>query len=148
MRKHQLFSVAFVMLSVQLFGQTGQSNAEAAVRQALGNLSDGTYTSTEQKELGWLGDASAVALTKILGGKILEEHDVESALQVITLSYEDPRVVSIEADREPRTTLLLLRYLDLAASNAGAKKKIASTRAFVLRQYAMSTNTARSPGAK
>jgi len=44
----------------------------------------------------------------------LDGRDIESMILVITLSYEDPRIVRAASDRQPRTTLLLLRYFELA----------------------------------
>ena len=133
-----LFSAIFLVLSAGLLGQAEPLDAEGAVRQALAHANEG-YSSTDVKELGWLGDASAVALTKIIGGRALEERDIESMLLIITLSYGAPRIVKIDSDREPRTTLFLLRYLALVTGDARVREKIASTLTYVRDQYAKST---------
>jgi hypothetical protein len=140
-----LLSFILVVQSGVLFGQSDPIDAEGAVRQALKNTSQGGYTSTDQKELGWLGDASAIALTKIVGGKVLDGRDIESMILVITLSYEDPRIVRAASDRQPRTTLLLLRYFELATGDARLKAKIVDTERYVADRYANFTRDAREP---
>ena len=140
-----LLSIVLITLSGTLVGQAEPLDAEGAVRQVLTHAGQGTYTSTDEKELGWLGDASAVALTKISAGKELDAGDIGSILLIITLSYEDPRLVKADSDREPRTTLLLLRYANLATDDARLKSKIASTENYVRRQYAASIREGRNP---
>jgi hypothetical protein len=132
-----LFSAMFLVLPVSLLSQAEPIDAEGAVRGALAHANEG-FTSTDVKELGWLGDGSAVALTKIISGRALEERDIEGMLLVVTLSYSAPDIVKIESDREPRTTLFLLNYLDLATNDAKLKEKIAGARTYVKDQYARS----------
>ena|SRR5271166_4240247 len=140
-----LFSIVLLSLPTLVPGQAEQTDAEATVRQVWKHLSQGAYTSTDVKELGWLGDSSAVALTKILGGKILDTNDIESVLLTIKLSYADPRIVKTDSDRQPRTTLLLLHYLNLATNDTRLKEKIGNTEEFVSEQYLRSMRGARSP---
>jgi hypothetical protein len=132
-----LFSTLFLVLPAALLCQAGPRDAEGDVRQALAHASEG-YTSTDVKELGWLGDASAVALTKIIGGRTPDARDIESMMLIVTLSYGAPGIVKIDSDREPRTTLFLLHYLDLATSDARVRERIASTQTYVRDQYAKS----------
>jgi hypothetical protein len=132
-----LLSTLFLVLPAALLCQAEPRDAEGAVRQALAHASEG-YTSTDVKELGWLGDASAVALTKIISGRTLEARDIESMLLIVTLSYGAPGIVKADSDREPRTTLFLLHYLDLATSDAGVREKVATTQTYVRDQYAKS----------
>jgi hypothetical protein len=138
-----LLSFILVVQSGVLFGQSDPIDAEGAVRQALKNTSQGGYTSTDQKELEWLGDASAVALTKIVGGKVVDGRDIESMILVINLSYEDPRIVRAASD--PRTTLLLLRYFELATGDARLRAKIVDTERYVADRYANFAREAREP---
>lgn len=130
-----LLSVVLIALRAALLGQAVPHDAESTVRQALA-YANGGYTSTTEKELARLGDASAVAITKVVAGKPLGEQDVEHMLLIITLSYSGPRVIEASADRNPRTTLLLLNYFDLAISDPKLKAKVATTRAYVKGQYA------------
>jgi hypothetical protein len=131
-----LFSICFLVFSISLLGQAEPLGAESTVRQALESIAQGTYKSTDQKELGWLGDASAVALTKIIGGRALDGADIRSILMVVTMSYAAPSVVAAQSDREPRTTLFLLRSLDLSTADPALKRQIAATRVYVTDQYA------------
>lgn len=133
---HRVLFVIFLgALSMALVGQTKARDAETIVRQALSQASRGTYTSTSQKELGRLGDASAVALTKIVRERALTESDIEAMLLIINLSYSDAHIVNVDSDRQPRTTLLLLRYLASATGDAKLKKKIEGTQSYVTEKY-------------
>jgi hypothetical protein len=140
LRRVLLLTAVCLVLSTLLLCQAGPLDAEGAVRQALAHASEG-FTSTDVKELGWLGDASAVALTKVVGGRALEERDIEPLLLVITLSYNAPGIVKIDSDREPRTTLFILQSLELSTSNPRLKEKIKTTRGYVRDQYARSVST-------
>jgi hypothetical protein len=143
-RRALLLTAVCLGLSALLLGQMEPLDAEQAVRQAFAHANEG-FTSTDVKELGWLGDASAVALTKVVGGRVLDGRDIESMLLVITLSYEDPRIIRADSDREPRTTLLLLRYLGLATSDTKLKAKIVETKRYVTDQYASFGRGGREP---
>ena len=133
--KTVLISIALLVPLTRIHAQTASLNAEITVQQAFRSFRQEIYKSTDQKELGWLGDASAVALTKIIGGKALDEADIRSILLIITLSYSAPRVVAAEADRQPRTTLFLLRCLDSSTTDTKLKQGVATTRAYVEDQY-------------
>jgi hypothetical protein len=136
-RRVSLFFAVFLVLPAALLCQAEPLDGKGAVRLALAHANEG-FTSTDVKELGWLGDASAVALTKITGGRVLEERDIEPMLLIVTLSYSAPRIVKIDSDREPRTTLFLLRSLDLSTTDPKLREKINATRNYVQDQYAHS----------
>lgn len=129
-----LLSALCLLLPAALICQAEPLDAEGAVRQSLAHANGG-FTSTDVKELGWLGDASAVAVTKIIGGRALEERDIEPILLVVTLSYGAPRLVKSDSDREPRTTLFLLHSLDLSTADPKLKGKIDAARSYVRDQY-------------
>jgi hypothetical protein len=76
---------------------------------------------------------------------VLDGRDIESMILVITLSYEDPRIVRAASDRQPRTTLLLLRYFELATGDARLKAKIVDTERYVADRYANFARDAREP---
>ena len=134
-RHELLFFTVFLILPSALLCQAEPLDAEGSVRQTLAHAKEG-YSSSDVKELGWLGDASAVALTKIIGGRALEERDIEPVLLILMLSYSAPRVVKIDSDREPRTTLFLLQSLDLSTTDPKLREKINTTRSYVRDQYA------------
>jgi hypothetical protein len=133
-RRTLLLFVVLLALPSRLLCQAEPLDAESAVRQALAHANSG-YNSTDEKELGWLGDASAVALTRIIGGNALEERDIEPILLIVTLSYSAPRVVKVDSDREPRATLFLLRALDLSTTDPKLRDKISVARNYVRDQY-------------
>jgi hypothetical protein len=126
--------VALILPTI-FFGQAEQFDNESTIRQVMTQAYQQTYTSTGQKQLRKLGDATAVALTKVIGGRALNQHDVQPVLLVLELSFSNLRFVEISADRQPRTTLVLLNYLDSVTSNTELKAKIGSTRTYVLGQY-------------
>jgi len=130
-----LISAIFLALPIGFPVHAEQLNNEGVVRQVMAQAYQQTYTSTGQKQLRRLGDAAAVALTKVIGGRVLDQHDVEPLLLILELSFGDLRFVETTVDREPRTTLVLLNYLDSVTSDAALKQKIASTRAYVVGQY-------------
>lgn len=124
-----------ITLPIVVFAQAEQLDNEHTIRQVMAQAYQQTYTSTAQKQMRRLGDATAVALTKVIGGRILDQHDVEPILLMLDLSFSDLRFVENPPDREPRTTLVLLNYLDLVTSDATLKGKITSTRASVISQF-------------
>lgn len=130
-----LFLIVLLGLPSAVLCQAAPLDAEGAVRQALAHAKEG-YTSTDVKELGWLGDASAVALTKIIGGSALEQSDIESILLIVAQSYSAPAIIKVDGDREPRATLFLLHSLSLSTTNAALHGKIDATLSYVRGQYA------------
>ena len=90
----------------------------------------------DQKILIHLGDAGAVLATRVLADRNLTPKTIGSALVVLENSFAEPKLVEVTADREPRTSLLLLRYLELSTSDAESRKNIADTRKYIQDQYA------------
>lgn len=131
----QVSTICVALILPTIFFQAEQFDNESTIRQVMTQASQQTYTSTGQKQLRRLGDATAVALTKVIGGRALNQHDVQPVLLMLELSFSDFRFVEISADRQPRTTLVLLNYLDSVTSNTELKAKIGSTRTYVLGQY-------------
>jgi hypothetical protein len=121
-------------LSGAAYGQ-GVNNAEQRVRQV---INTGMIEGWDQKLFVHLGDAGAVLATKVLADRVLTAKTIGSALAVVEDSFGDPKLVEVTADREPRTSLLLLRYLELSTSDAESRKNIADTRKYVQDRYAAS----------
>jgi hypothetical protein len=82
------------------------------------------------------GDAAAVSITRVIADKEMDENDVRMVLSILQMAFRDPNNVENEADREPRTTLFVLRYLDRCTRDSGLKKEIAETKQYVQQQYA------------
>lgn len=116
-----------------------QTNAEETVRAAMTKDKDGMYSAYDGVFVKWLprfGDASAVALTKILADKPIADTDIPAILIVVRDSYDSPISIKDAADRQPRTTLYLLRSLTQATKDPRIVASIGETIAYVKSQYA------------
>lgn len=123
-----------LILSSLAYGQPG-NDPEQVVRRI---VDTGFIEGHDHKVIGGLGDAGAVLLTKILAGRDLTSGTIDNALVVIDSVFADPRFVEATGDRQPRTALLLLRYLDLSTNDAALKKRIADATKYVQDRYAAS----------
>jgi hypothetical protein len=128
-----------LILSSAAYGQTG-SDPEHVIKRMFDTAS---YEGHDQKVIGRLGDVGAVLVTKILAGRDLTQQTIDTALVVIEGSFADPNFVEAASDRQPRTALLLLRYLGLSTSDPVVKKRIADTVKYVQDRYAASPQGAR-----
>lgn len=128
-----------LILSGVAYGQAG-NDPEHVIKRMFDTAS---FEGHDQKVIGRLGDAGAVLVTKILAGRDLTSQTIDTALVVIGGSFADPSMVETASDRQPRTALLLLRYLDLSASDTDVKKRIADTLKYVQGRYAKSLQGAR-----
>lgn len=130
----RLFFALFsgLILSVTAWGQTG-SDPEQVAKQV---INTGMIQGWDEKVLVHLGDAGAVLATKVLSNKNLTSETVSGTLIVIQNSFADPSLVEVAADREPRTSLLLLRYLELSVSDTKSRDNIADTRKYIQSRYA------------
>jgi hypothetical protein len=95
-------------------------------------VEDGVSEGHDQKVIGGLGDVGAVLTTKILSDDDPTSRTIDNVLVVLEGSFANPALVAIAGDREPRTALLLLRYLDLSTNDIGLKRRIADTRKHIL----------------
>ncbi|HEY6845063.1 MAG TPA: hypothetical protein VI320_02490 [Terracidiphilus sp.] len=99
----------------------------------------GMYSAYDGHFVKWLprfGDASRVALTKILADKPIAGADIPAILIVVRDSYDSPISIEDAADRKPRATLFVLSSLSHATSDPETIKKIADSIAYVVAQYA------------
>jgi hypothetical protein len=119
-------------LSAAAYSQSG-NNPEQVVRRV---INTGMIEGWDQKLLVHLGDAGAVLATKVLADRSLTPKTIGGALIVLENSFAEPKLVEVTADREPRTSLLLLRYLEFSTSDAESRKNIADTRKYVQDRYA------------
>ena len=130
------FCIAAASLSASV--ARAQTNAEETVQRAMKKGQDGMYNAYNGVFVKWLprfGDASAVALTKILGDKPFADADIPAILMVVRDSYDAPVSIEDAADREPRTSLFVLSSLSRATTNPETLRRIADTKAFVKAQY-------------
>ena len=89
------------------------------------------------------GDSTAVALTRILADRELSHDQIGFAIEVLRTGFARPDRIVEQSDRKPRTTLFVLRYLDLCTTDPALKAKIAEARKEVMEQAA----TLAKPGA-
>jgi hypothetical protein len=78
------------------------------------------------------GDAAAVAITKV-GGKEISSDGITRILLLIHMSFTAPRIIENPSDRQPRTTLVVLKCLSSLQVTPELKKKIGETEQFVKR---------------
>jgi hypothetical protein len=80
-----------------------QTDAEETVQTAMTKDEQGMYRAYNSVFVKWLprfGDASAVALTKILADKPIADADIPAILIVLIDSYDSPVSIEAAADRE------------------------------------------------
>jgi hypothetical protein len=123
-----------LILSSLAYSQAG-NDPEYVIRRM---VDTGIFEGHDQKVIGRLGDAGAVFLTKILAGRDLTSNTIDNALVVIEGVFAGPNLVEVAGDRQPRTALLVLRYLDLSTTDDALKERIADTRKYVQDHYAAS----------
>jgi hypothetical protein len=133
--------VAFACVAAVCLGPSmawPQTNAEETVRTAMTKDEHGMYRAYDSMFVKWLprfGDASAVALTKLLADKPISDGDIPAILIVVRNSYESPISIENATDREPKTALFVLSSLSHNTTNPETIKKIADTTAYVKAQY-------------
>jgi hypothetical protein len=124
---------ACLLASAMCGGQVVDSSVEGTINRV---LKTGAITGWDTKWLSTTGDAGAVVITKELSDAPLSDFDIDAALGVLDFCFYDPRNILGRADREPRTALLLLRYLDCQAHGPDDKRKVADTKKLLLRRVA------------
>jgi hypothetical protein len=94
----------------------------------------GWYAATE-KPLNRLGDRASIALIKLLDdGDFKKSDKVTRALQIIRHSFLHPKLISMEDDRKPKFTLILLEHLDAVLQDPALKREVSEVRRFVVAQ--------------
>jgi hypothetical protein len=82
-----------------------------------------------------LGDAISVALIKIFDEKDLRDaKTVNGFLPLIRESFSYPSIISLDVNKKPRVTMLLLDYLKQNIADAQSKRDIQMTIDYVHRQ--------------
>ena len=113
-----------------------QTNPEKTVQLAMKDAEQGVSEGIVEKMLGRLGDASAVALTKLLADKPIADASIPPILLVVRLSYGSPEGIEETTERQPRTSLYLLRSLSRATNDPKLLASIEETAVYVKSQYA------------
>ena len=123
--------VAATLLTGFANGQTS-ARSEDAIRAILETgATDGHYI----KEISPMGDAAAVAVTRVLAGKTLTTTVIDNVLVILGYAFADPRMVKNVPDRQPRTALFVLQSLASSASDPDVEKRIAQRKQYVMERY-------------
>jgi hypothetical protein len=101
------------------------SDPEGMIRQV---IETGRMDGHVNKQLCWMGDAAAVHIVKIIGGRNLTGQEASSVLDILWIAFAAPKLVENPSDREPRATLFVLRYLALDTTDPGLKRRIEEER--------------------
>jgi len=117
-----------------------KSQQIATPEEAIGRIvNSGLLEGHDQKAIGGIGDAAAVIVTKVIGETKLSASQVDNILIVLDTAFGG--VVS-GPDREPRTTLFVLRYLELSTSDSKVRLRIALTKQYIQEEVAKSKRRA------
>jgi hypothetical protein len=127
-----ILALLFVLFCGIAIAQNENEN-DARLRQetvqlAFSEVSRGMYTSWSEKYLARLGDSAAPEIMKLLQQKKMTTKDAQTAVSLVNMSFATPRIIRNEANRQPRSTLSLLDYLDQNSADSTTKAKIRSTR--------------------
>ena len=123
--KHWARLSLLLVSSVITFGQNPAPTLTQIVEKfVIGGYRDGFG----EKEMRRAGDATAVALTKVLSNRTINDAEVEDALYSLNMAFSNSSLIENSENRDPKTTLFVLAYLDLCTKNPALKQKIDATR--------------------
>jgi len=98
---------------------------------ALKYRSQGLIVGTVQRNVVRLGDKVSVALLKSFDESALTDpHNVEEFLPLIREAFSQPQFISLDVDKRPSVTLLLLRYLESKVDDSKVKHDVEETISF------------------
>ena len=125
--------VSFLCLAFLATGQSqGTVTAEDVIRR---NLYQGLIDGHDVGVVGGTGDAAAVIITKVVGGRSLSPSRIDVVLALLNTAFVD---VTPGPDAEPKTALFVLRQLELATNDAQLRGRIAQTRKYIADQFSKS----------
>jgi len=123
--------VACAVFSVLPNGSSAQELdgvPEHVVKVALNPKSEAIYSGVMRKQLMPMGDAAAVAITRVLAGKRPQSDTVDRVFLIIEFSFDSPEAIVNQADRKPKTALFVLASLDQQALSTEQKKHLIELR--------------------
>lgn len=132
--KRICFLTIAALSCVNIFAQTNDSNVArqsdpdeiVAIVLAQNGHSPAYGLSFIEKQIHGMGDAVAVGVIQYLGGRkttvsedVVSPDEMKMILFIARKSFEAPALITLEKNRSPRATLVLLEYLGtLPAANA------------------------------
>ena len=135
-----LVTLALLLFVSSAPGQTTLS-PEHVIRRI---METGTIEGVDYKMIGELGDATAVAVTRVIAGRNVSKIEAGNVLIILKRAFADPRTVPIKSDREPRTTLFVLSWLESRADSE-LKVRILETRKYVQDQAEKAKDQSKPP---
>lgn len=99
-------------------------------------IESGMLDGHDNKVIGGTGDAVAVTITKVVGGRSLSPDQIDRILIVLNIAFGG---VTSGPDAEPKTALFVLRELDQSTNDAQLQGRIAQTRKYVEEEFSKST---------
>jgi hypothetical protein len=126
--------VSFLCLAPLATGRSqGTVTAEDVIRR---NVYQGLWDGHDVGVIGGTGDAAAVVITKIVGGRSLSPSQIEMVLLVLNTAFVDE---APGPDAEPKTALFVFRQLELSTNNAQLRGRIAQTKKYIGDEFSKST---------
>jgi hypothetical protein len=125
--------IVFLALSGAANCQTASNpSADQVVKRIIySGMSEGW----DNRVIGGMGDGAAVTVTRVVAGRKLTTSEMDGVLTVLGIAFADPSMVAVEADRQPKTALFVLEYLDCSSNDPALKKRIADERKYVQDRY-------------
>jgi hypothetical protein len=116
--------VVLVVMRSTSFAQELDGIPEHVIKVALNPRSSVIYSGVMRKQLMRMGDAAAVAITKVLTGERPQADIVDRILLAIEISFESPEAIVNQADRKPQTALFVLASLDRQPLSTEQRKRL------------------------
>jgi hypothetical protein len=132
--KLSLAIVLSILISTCSWGQTNTDFEEAIARI----INTGLLEGHDQKVIGGKGDTAAVIVTKVVGDRKLTTSQADIILIVLNSAFGG---IQAGPDREPRTALFVLRYLESSTQDPGLLQRIEKTRKYIQTQPSAATKT-------
>src|SRR6266849_2907883 len=111
-----------------LFSGVAWCQKTSTPEEAIGRIiNSGLLEGHDQKVMGGTGDAAAVIVTKVVGERKLSTSQINSVLLILNSAFGG---VDTAADRQPRTALFVLQFLELSTNDVELRKRIADTRRY------------------
>ena len=124
--------ISFLCLAPLATGQLQGSTPESVIRRM---IDEGMTEGHDDGVLGGTGDAAAVIITKVVGGRSLSGPQIDIVLAVLNMAFAEE---TPGPNAEPKTALFVLHQLDLSTNDAQVHDRIALTRKYITDEFSKS----------
>lgn len=108
---------------------------ERLVAYFIGTPGTVVYYSMQVKAVNRLGDGAAIGVMRYLGEQSLTSPEEGTRiLGLIKMAYAAPEAIRSDSDREPKATLVLLKYLSYSTISKKLQPEIEQTRGYIIKQ--------------